>query len=163
MGTGTLERVGSQIRRFHVSDLEALEPRPIEERVVSQVPELWSMIRDYASRGVALTLLWDDRPIACGGVILLWPGLGEGWMYLGSDIREHAFAFHRGTVRMIRRLSEELHLRRLQVTAPLWHTETHGWLERLGFREESRMPHYGPEGETYIRFVLFPEESPCRA
>lgn len=111
--------------------------------------------RLYRTLGPAFTGFWDDVPMVCAGIIVLWQGLGEGWAYTSDLVHAHPIAFHRTMKRVMDIASEQYNLRRLQVCVDHEYIVSRRWIERMGFSFESTMPKFGPSGETFCRYVKF--------
>jgi hypothetical protein len=103
--------------------------------------------------GPAWTLIVDGRVIGCGGVMLLWPGVGEGWMLPGTDTHRHKLALHRTVGRQIVELQDHERLRRLQTIVNVNYPESARWLSRLGFENEGLMKRFGVNGDDYWRLA----------
>jgi hypothetical protein len=103
------------------------------------------------SRGPCLTLMNDKEAIACGGLMLMWPGTAEIWvrLSLGKCGPAAARELKKQTYRWI----EEHHLNRLQATAPAEWVQDCKFIEWLGMKAESTMKKYGPNGVDQIRFA----------
>lgn len=101
------------------------------------------------------TILFDDEPIFCGGVVQSWPGRYAAWALIRHDAAPH--------MRFItRRTRELLHWRkgRIEVTVREDFENGHRWVKLLGFKVENPpgiLKHYGPEGEAHVSYVMFVE------
>lgn len=103
--------------------------------------------------GPAFSGFLDDRLIGCAGIATIWRGSGEAWAVLTPSMPKIA---HRVIgVRFNAILQTGLY-RRVQANVLQGFALAVRWVERLGFIEESHMPLFGPHGETYIRYVIFP-------
>lgn len=122
-------------------------PIPVEE-----------MTRVYTSPGsVALTLMVDGEPAACGGIIDLTWHRGEAWLLTSPwiDVKS-AFRYLK---KMMPLLAQTGGFRRVQATSfDLMNTTL---FEHLGFKREGVMDSFGPCGESAILFSrIFPWEAP---
>lgn len=111
----------------------------------------------YETSGPGFTLLYQGKVIASAGVIRLWSGVGDGWACLGPDARRHLRAIQFYTHRGLTMVCREHKLRRLQALVVKDFEAACRWATSLGFHVESEMPLAGPNGETLIRFVHFPQ------
>ena len=111
--------------------------------------------------GPAWTLCLEGRPVGCGGVVLLWPGVGEAWSLSAQGLGRHARALHRIVAERLRAAQAGHGLHRIQASVLADNTPGRRWLACLGFREEGVMRGYGPLGDD---FVLVARGRPaCRA
>ena len=93
--------------------------------------------------------LVDERPVACGGTVLQWPGRHLAWAYLA-----------RGTLPHITWLTKVAHEQlaavkgRLEFTVRADFAAGHRWAKMLGFEVETpRLVAYGPSGEDHVGYV----------
>lgn len=128
------------------------------------VPNAWQAVdarhvlaRDHddaAMAGNSYTIVRDGAPIACGGVIPLWPGVASAWA-LAGDLD---FALARLILRQVRRAIAEIDgLRRVEATARADWPQAQNLLRHLGFRPELRLDAYDVEGGDHILFVWRPK------
>lgn len=142
-----------EIREFQPLDILSLHWREPDKSITESLDNPLEIARQYAKAGPAWTAFWDGTPAFCAGVILLWRGLGEGWVLSSDLVAQHPFAFHRAIRKHLEEVIREHKLRRVQVAIPETHTTSCRWILRLGFLYESSMPKYGPMGDTYHRFA----------
>ena len=112
----------------------------------------------YYKAGPAWTGLVDGAVVACAGIMLLWPGLGEAWAVWTPRGRAHIRSIHRAVRDGMRDIVDDHHLRRVQAKVVEGFWEGRLWANHLGFNIEARMQKYGPNGETFDQLVYFPEE-----
>jgi len=97
----------------------------------------------------------DGEPAAVGGVAIHRPGVGQAWLIgtprIGECRREIA-RWVPGFFRSVMGGDQPLH--RLQAFSSETHAMAHRWLKSMGFNEESRMPKYGKNGETFVTFSI---------
>lgn len=92
--------------------------------------------------------------LACAGIAVLWPGVGEGWGFLGKSIAGRNFVLGRTVRKGIRQLMDAYRLHRIQATCEAENTKAGRWLLWLGFQYEGDMPGYGIHGETHSRYAI---------
>lgn len=129
----------------------------INERLPFPMADAQRIAAEYA-RGRAYTGWAGDVPVGCAGLLPMWPGVATAWALLAPDVPAHAKRVHGAVLRGLSRLMREMDLRRIEATVFAGHAAGRRWVEHLGFREESAMPLYGPNGELASRYVLFPKE-----
>jgi len=107
----------------------------------------------FATKGPAFTARQGACVIACAGVMLFWPGVGEAWSVLSPCAAEHPM-IHRHVKRGLAGIIESHGLWRVQATVLDGFAKGERWITRLGFQFESAMPAFGPKGETYNRYAI---------
>lgn len=142
------------IKPFEPRNILTLSAREPDKSIADGIDTM-KMAKEYATHGPCWTGYAGDTPIFCCGIIILWPGVGEGWAYTSDLVPYFRFAFHRAVKRGIEQTAIGYKLRRLQMSIPHDHIVSQNWIKHLGFQEESKMPQYGPKGELYIRYVKF--------
>jgi len=95
--------------------------------------------------------------IASAGIIILWTGVGDAWAYLGPEARQHLRAIQLYTRRGLKMICQGRELRRVQALVVKEFKAARRWAESFGFQTESEMLLAGPNGETLIRYVYFPQ------
>lgn len=126
-----------KLRDFQQGDLAKVDPN-------SSLIGKEDMLRSYNS---LFTFEHEGNPIACAGLVQLWPGTAEAWTVLGASARANPIWF-------VKRLKKELHnqivqlrLHRVQMhvedTPELKH-----WAEVLGFHLEGTMERYTQDRKT---------------
>lgn len=107
-------------------------------------------------KGPAFTAFQDDEVIACGGIVMFWEGVGEAWLYTGTEIEDNKIWFCRTIKEWLWTLIKNMNLRRIQVSINAEYIRSQKWAEWLGFIKESEMPRYGPKEETFFKYVILP-------
>lgn len=134
----------------------------IAEILVEPLPERLLVDRGresetFATAGPAWTGWCKERAVACAGVMLPWPGYGVAWALVTRWARDEAgMDIHRAVVRGLRDVIRTHALRRVEANVDASFGLGRRWVTALGFTEESVMPHYGPEGQTFVKYVLCP-------
>jgi hypothetical protein len=125
---------------FEILALEGIDPAHLPDGV--------------ALAGPAFTLCDDaGAPLGAGGLVPLWRGVAQGWLYAADSLRRHPVALHRAVSRGLRMADTALGLHRIQISVHEGFAASLHWVERLGFRPEGRMPGYGPNRDTYLRYA----------
>lgn len=114
----------------------------------------------YERGGPAFTGLVDGEVGGCAGVVLFWPGVGEAWAVLTETGREHPVQATELVRTGLRTVIDGMRLRRVQADVSADFLPGHRWIRLLGFSYEGTMPRYGPNGEDFVRYVMFPETTP---
>jgi hypothetical protein len=139
-----------EIRKYVPEDYMTIQKRKFDALALLSFPEPMAMARSFL-RGPSFTMVNGDI-IACGGVLKLWKGVGEGWLLTSPLIEQHRMAFGRAAVKTINRLMDEMELERLQTMVDAEHWTSRGWLQWMGFKLEGRMAKY-VGGRDFIRYA----------
>lgn len=92
----------------------------------------------------------DGVPVAMGGIVRMWRGVGTAWMVATPAIARHGVAVSRHCYRQMMIDSEGLH--RVHAFSAAFHTISHQWLEMLGFTRGATLRGWGKQGEDFILF-----------
>jgi hypothetical protein len=130
---------------YHIDLLRAQGVQGAQVGEVSLVPD-GTTIKPY---GQAVTAFDGDTVILCGGIIPIFKGHGQCWALLSVQAGRHMTWLHYATKRFI----SIDHWNRLEATVEMGFEGGCRWVELLGFRFEGRMPKYGPNGETHLRYA----------
>ena len=91
----------------------------------------------------------NGAPIACGGLVEIWPGRYSAWAYLNEMSAPHMLAVTRYALECLKEVKG-----RLELTVRCDFDEGHRWARMLGFHVETPvMPFYGPEGEAHTMYI----------
>lgn len=104
--------------------------------------------RAMALGGIAMTAIADGRPLACAGILELWPGRGMAWAALDADAG-------RVMVEITRRMRLELArtpFRRVELYAHPTFPAAIRWAHMLGFEFETCMRCGDPGGGDLLVF-----------
>lgn len=103
-------------------------------------------------KGPAYTILHEEHPIMCAGVVLLGWKQGEAWTLFGPDFR----LYHKSCFGIIRdyldRIARDHQLRRVQSYTLANFFPGHHFLHHLGFEWEGWPRAAGPNNEDLFLF-----------
>lgn len=135
-------------RTHHLQLLIAQGVQPHQIQQVSHVPASYASVQ--RPPGLAMTARDGDCIVLCGGVIPTATHTGVLWAVLAAEAGRHMLWLHRATRRFL-----DLDQRpRIEATVEEGFPQGERWLQMLGFKYEGRMPKYGVNGETHIRYGL---------
>ncbi len=138
-------------RPEHLDGVRWIEERYAQLIGMNRVLELYTKHPGYSG-------FCNGRFVGAGGIVVPYPGFGEGWAVAGPLVASHHVFFHR-TIRLAYLpTARMLRLRRLQAMVRSEFTASQRWLEHLGFRQEAVLRRYGVTGEDMVLYVLFPDE-----
>lgn len=112
------------------------------------------LARAYASAGPAWTLMAGGWPLACGGAVRFWDGVGELWCWTGADAAQWSVAY----ARQARARVDALQARgfhRLQAHVREDDPQARRFVRFLGLAPEGRCPGYGPDQSTHLLYGRF--------
>lgn len=91
----------------------------------------------------------NGEPVACGGLVQIWPGRHSAWMYLNDASAPHMLAITHYALDCLATVKG-----RLELTVRVDFDAGHRWARMLGFSVETPvMPFYGPEGEAHSMYI----------
>lgn len=126
------------------SDLEYVLAHPMNPAVVKGFSSL-------RLSGWCKTVIYEGNILGVGGVVVYWPGVGEGYYILSEHAREHKVRMALCLKRIIALSFEELNLHRLQATVRKDFTQAAKLIEQAGFELEGNMKKYTPDKiDTYL-------------
>jgi len=99
------------------------------------------------------TICEDGRVIACGGVHIMWNGVGEGWLVMSTKAYEMPITVARCTVKLFKTIMENNDLWRIQASVHSGDNQSLRYAEWMGFENEGIMKKFGPDGSDYYRFA----------
>lgn len=114
----------------------------------------WTDCRDtfaasVAARGPYAWCVGHDEPVCCIGVINLWPGVWEAWMFATDRFPTVGFALTRWIRRTMMPVVMAAGAHRVQAHSMEGHAVAHRWLEDLGAVHEHTVPALGKGGEAF--------------
>lgn len=122
---------------FRAEHLMRLQQDPPREHPVTP-EEAVALEAEFAFTGLV-----DGEPMACAGLVHIWPGRGLLWALLSVHSGPHMLQIHRAA----RRLLGVCDVRRIECTVDEGFEPGHRWARMLGFRLEApRMANYRPCG-----------------
>jgi RimJ/RimL family protein N-acetyltransferase len=106
-------------------------------------------IKEYPQKlidGFSKTAFVDGEPIAIGGLVIYWPGVGESWLILSKKANDHKTEITRCIRRIVKQFVTENKLHRLQVNVRTDFPQARKLVEHLGFVYEGTLKRYTPNG-----------------
>ena len=103
--------------------------------------------------GMSFTALMNDKPIAAGGIYMLWDGVAEGWVMATKDVWRCRVSMAKNFKQKFDVLVETTKVKRIQTNVKANFKLGHRFAEWLGFEKEGLMKYYGPDGSDYFRYA----------
>lgn len=142
-----------EIIPFVPEHLDLIIGREPDRSILASLPDAKEVAKGHMQGGPCWTGFWNEKAMACVGIVMLWPGVFEGWAYTSDLVREHPCAFHRAVRKKLEQVTREFKIHRLQLSIPHSHIVSRMWAYRLGFRNEGRMKKFGPDASDYVRYA----------
>ncbi|GAF67455.1 unnamed protein product [marine sediment metagenome] len=143
-----------KVREYVANDYMVIHRRHFDSLTFLSFPDPEKIAKNL-STGPAYTIT-NGVPIACGGILPLWEGVGEGWVVTSSLVEKYPIIFAKTVWRSTLELIESMDLDRIQTVVDAEHTVSQIWVERMGFKNEGLMRKY-LGGRDFIRYALIRE------
>lgn len=108
------------------------------------------------SYNTIFTFTYEENPVACAGLVQLWPGVAEAWTVLGDWAKQHPIWFVKVLRHELQEQIKAMHLFRVQM-----HVEDDRkllkWARIMGFHFEGTMKKYTKEGKTLHVLAMLPD------
>jgi hypothetical protein len=140
-----------ELRPFKPEDYMTIQRRHFDSMTFLNFPNPKAIAENLA-RGPAFTLT-NGQPIACGGILIMWKGVGEGWVVTSHLVEEHPILFAKTVWRGLEDIIKKHKLERVQTLVDAEHKVSQKWVTRMGFHKEGLMVKY-IGGRDYFRYAL---------
>jgi hypothetical protein len=110
------------------------------------------------STGPCVTLMENRIPIAAFGLMIVCRGTAEVWVLASKDISSKGKTLTKVSRWALAEGCKRYGIYRVQASIDINHVVRRRWAEFMGFHAESTMPRFGPDGETFIRYVKIIDE-----
>lgn len=115
---------------------------------------------DYShvfSTGSAFTAFDCTTPVMAGGIVTLWPGVGEAWLHLSPWFEAHPKTGYKWIRCIFTSILNNRAFRRVQAPIRADMESNLRLVHHLGFVEEGYMARWGPEDKGYVMCALVAE------
>ena len=137
---------------FKAEHLAGFHARAHESRMVgSDYFMEWAKINEEHS--VGYSGFYEGRFIGCGGIRMLWPGVGEAWAIFAEDPREFAHEIYHYVSMGLEHIIAEHGLWRVQTPIAADIAVNIRFIENLGFEREGLMKKFGPDGDDFYIYA----------
>jgi RimJ/RimL family protein N-acetyltransferase len=130
-----------EVKRFEANHVQRL----IDERGLMELTPLLKAehLKNLEGSVFAYSLFHNDKILASGGVMELWPGRAEAWAFVGKGVAKHAVSI----VKIAREALDTSSVSRIEATVDCNFIQGHKFLIALGFNIEChRMRSYYMDG-----------------
>lgn len=119
-------------------------------------PEVTKHFEDVKIVGWSKTGLINNQILGVGGVVVFWPGVGEGWYALSEHANTYKIAVAMFLTRFIDIAAAELKLHRFQTTIRTDFVKAIKLIEVAGLVREGKMIQYTEDKkDTFIYAKIF--------
>ena len=108
--------------------------------------------RENRNGGPAYTLMFEKIPVVCGGVRIFWPGSGQAWALVTSDIKNYCRA-HFLVRQKLDEIIEDNDLDRVQAHVRADVPIFSRYAEYYGFKLECECKKYGPDRRDFYLYA----------
>lgn len=113
--------------------------------------------RQKEKGGPAFTAIVDNKIIGCGGVVIMWSGVGMAWVAVSKDIEQYGIWVTRTVKSCLHDITRALNLHRVE--AVVLTDGSYEWLEVVGFHlENSIAKRYTQDKRDVIRYEFLQED-----
>ena len=98
--------------------------------------------------GAAWTVLSEDQPIACAGVLEIWPDRGLAWALVGEDAGREFIALHRAVSNYLKQAP----WKRVEAYVDAKFINGHRWVRILGFDREGYLSAFMQDGTDMVLY-----------
>jgi len=144
---------------FYAEDMISILNDGIKEfGLDSLTPEAITELAELRqSNGQCVSGWVDGKVMGCGGIDLMWEGVGEVWLMLSPDIDSYSLKTRMNAYKTISEGLEELiqnnNLIRCQAWGRVGFHRSHTLFKHLGFTPEGVAEKYMPDGEDAILYA----------
>jgi hypothetical protein len=117
------------VRQFEPEDAFKVQNRDGDQSSVD-------VVLAQAAGGPAFTAVLGEQPIALGGIVIPWPGMGMCWMALSDEAEPYMAWLSITTRRFMLAAVKDYSLHRVEAVALQGSAKNQQWLEWLGFTRE---------------------------
>ena len=138
-----------RVERFRIEDAFSIILRGQDVISLSSGRHLKNLATTFEGSPLAYSV-WDENCIiASGGIIQMWPGVGEAWMMMGDDFEDYAQVIYRTCLRTIRTAEKVFGMKRIQAAVLASEPQFVAWAISLGWQKEGLMRKWGPDGSDF--------------
>jgi len=95
-----------------------------------------------ANAGPAFTMISDEGVVGCGGVAIVWAGMGKGWAVFTKIAEKYPVAVVKVTKKVIAKAMHDHGLQRVETTIASNSEKNMRFAVMLGFRREGTLVKY---------------------
>ncbi len=123
--------------------------------VLDDQTRAWSDM--MCDKGPCVTGMFDGKPVSCGGIWILWPGVGEQWMVNVDDIGKYHIDPQKAKDWMYSKI-DKFRIWRLQTPLRSDFPSAVQYTEWLGFKFETKLEGYHSDGSDALMYKIMTEK-----
>lgn len=133
-----IKKTFTGIRPFKASDMIWIVDDGIKEYGLKSLGNnnIKELAENREENGQCITGVVDDRIIGCGGIDLMWPGVGEVWVLLSYDTDKCPVRAYEVIRDGLKKLIDDNDLWRVQAWGRIGFAKAHTLFRHLGFKPE---------------------------
>jgi hypothetical protein len=125
--------------------------------VPSKIVNIEDLVKLWRDGGPSYTMLVDNIPIVCAGVVLMGWNRGEAWTFPSKMFYDHVKSCYKGIKNILESIAREHKLIRIQSMINPSLLVGDGWMKHLGFQYEGTLRCFGCNNEDMKMFSrIFP-------
>ena len=140
---------------FHAEDMLWMLQSGIKEFGLKCVPseQMVELAQAREDNGQCVTGWVDDKIVACGGIDLMWPGVGEVWLFVSYEMDKVPMRAFRTIRNGLQKLIDDNDLKRCQAWCRKDFVGGHTLFRHLKFKPEGIAQKYMPDGTDAILYA----------
>ncbi len=147
------------IRPFKAQDMMDIVESGVKENNLKLYgnDNLQELAEETEKDGLSITAIIDDDVVGCGGVRVLWEGVGEVWMMLSPKVNSYPVKAWEVIKEGFEKIIAENDFVRLQGWCRVGFVKAHTVFKHLNFVPEGIARKYTPDGVDCILYSLIRE------
>lgn len=142
-----------EIIPFEPEHVMLLPPRE-EEAEMRAHEDFVKWAKENYTPGTCYSGFYEGKCLGCGGVRILWKGVGEAWVMFSPEIFNFAREAYHYVGMYLEKIITDNNLHRVQGHVDSEFMLAIRYIENLGFKIEGKMRKYGPTGKDHYLYAL---------
>ena len=144
------------VRPFKASDMVWIVENGVKEYGLKILgnDNIRELAEDREANGQCITGVTNDAIVGCGGIDLLWPGVGEVWVLLSYEVDKYPIRAYEVIRDGLKKLIEDNDLWRIQAWGRIGFDKAHILFKHLGFKPEGIARKYTPDKVDCILYSI---------
>lgn len=138
------------VRPFHVEHLKGMNLQPSQ---AGRAHLLAGDVLEFIGSLEGYTAFVGGRPVACCGLMDIWPGRAMAWAFIAEDVGRHMV----GVTKAVRKFLDMRAPRRCEMYVDAGFDAGYRWAELLGFRREGLLRSFDPDGRDQVLYARIRE------
>ncbi len=137
------------VRPYETYDEERLCFDTSQEYMGEYLSKMDFDLAPLAEQNLVWTGEHNDKVVAMGGIVPIWPGRGMAWMWMSDVSGRHMVKIHREVEKFLIKSP----FRRVEATVDIGFEPGVRWMKMLGFELEGYLRAYKPDGGDMLMFA----------